>query len=588
MKYFYTCLLFTFLYSGTHFLSAQGIISIEDVRRGETGTIDVYVNIEGSFQGEVRIDGTNTKLYEQIENNDSVEVTRYLIENGEEPSQKIIHIDPQGNILRGEQRKISIQWNDTLVSKTFSIGDVVFSENLQRNLDDWLNISAVGATFISAILLILALLVPYFRKQNFRSKYVKPYAAIKERGRVQRDITGEPFEDDQLVVTFCKQVVSYESWKYFGSRCVKYPDCMYEADPCTHAENFNSSDRFFDQQGLYRTLNWIWFGALGGYVAWAVWALLYGVLAPQLETLTIDPAILNVLRGAILGASMGLGLTLWLSYVEVRGQAGSQKVNRIIGRTILGILVGSLSFGLIIYITEPIKSGWKSTFWMEFLINLPSWLLLGVGLGAVLSLKSTISIGRGIVGGTIASIIGYGIFFAIVKSFTETDAEWGRMLGLILMGMILGGFIVSVVYRKGDYELTILTPEKFRKTVPINKWLKSDVDVMIGSDPISQVFINWDSRHVAPQHLRMTHTQNKVYIQPFSETLINGKIVSMDRPSALKHGDVIQLGRHGKTSLQFLINHNDKISNKNGTFRSRSATRRSTENINPPQREMPR
>lgn len=579
MKFLYHHLLFSLYIFCSLALYAQGMISIDEVRRGETGTLDVSVSIEGMVAGENTIDGTNTRIFERIGEGDSTAVTRFFIKQGTDSTQKIINLRPKQNILRGEQRTIFIHWNDTTVSKTFSIGDILFSENLQRELDVWLNIAAVGATFISAILLILALMVPFFRKQNFRSKYVKPYVAIKEKGRVQKDITGEPFEDNQLVVTFCKQVVSYESWKYFGNRCVKYPDCMYEADPCTHAERYNSSDRFFDQQGLYRTLNWVWFGALGGYSSWIIWALMNGLILPYSRNWDLAPAMESLIQGGMFGAAMGLGLSLWLSYVEVRGQAGSHKVNRILGRTFLGLLVGALSFGLVYYLTHPLRAAWQSEIWQEFVLYLPCWLLLGTGLGLVLSVRSTISPGRGILGGAVASLVGYGAYFTMVKILVNIDDEWGRMLGLILMGMILGVFIVSVVYRKGDYELKIISPEKFRKTVPINKWLKSDVDVMIGSDPIAQVFVNWDSRHVAPQHVRMTHSQNKVYIQPFAETLLNGKIASMDRPSALKHGDVIQLGRHGKTSLQFLINHNDKIPDSHQNTRTNSHSRQSFESM---------
>ena len=62
-------------------------------------------------------------------------------------------------------------------------------------------------------------------------------------------------------------MTSLATWDALG-HCPNYPNCMEYNDPCNGAGGEEIQGSFFAQQGKNRILNWLWFGAVGGYVAW--------------------------------------------------------------------------------------------------------------------------------------------------------------------------------------------------------------------------------------------------------------------------------------------------------------------------------
>ena len=117
----------------------------------------------------------------------------------------------------------------------------------------------------------------------------------------------------------------------------------------------------------------------------------------------------------------------------------------------------------------------------------------------------------------------------------------------------MGALIVSVVYQKGDFALEFISPAKFQRTVPISKWLKAGLEVNIGSDPSSHVFIKWQDNQVAYLHAVLSYQAGTgVILRAMEEVLVNNSVLAPNKTTKLRDGDLIQLGKDSITRLQFI------------------------------------
>ena len=517
------------------------------------------IDIEISYPGLPHPSGKDLNVWEMDGEGNKQEVKILFLERDTTgvKSSKILAEALQKYSRKGAYRFV-VAWRGEEVGKdvTFPATVDFEFELFRRNNDNWLNLIFGGVTLILLLLILLGQLFPLIRGVEFRIKYVKSYKKIKVPGRTQFDpITGMPFEDDDLVVVKCSQVISLDSWKYNNNRCHRYPDCLYGANPCTVGKNPDYNEYFFDQKGTFRLLNWVWFGALGGFSAWLIWAG-FRILFSNISSANIYPDNKEILiMKLILGFSLGLGVTFWLSYVEEAGQSRKLSLGRITLRSLLGGLAGALIFGLGYLMLDGLVGSTVGE--MGPFADFVPYLLLGLTIGLILSLYSSIKIRRGLVGGIIAGILFYIIYFAstfALGQFTQInfDSEWGRMIGYIVAGGALGAMIVSSVFRKGDYELEVLYPAKFRRTMPISKWLKSGLNIYIGTEGSCHVFVKWPDPLVQPQHAELSSNQEEVFLTPLAETLINGRLIPVNKKISLRDGDIINLGKGGATQFQFV------------------------------------
>ncbi|MEM7659950.1 MAG: FHA domain-containing protein, partial [Bacteroidota bacterium] len=382
---------------------------------------------------------------------------------------------------------------------------------------------------------------------------------VKEAGRRRRDpITDDLFEDDDLVVTKCDQWHSLESWEYHNFQCVNFPDCQNRAEPCLHGEITQTETyQFFNQQGVFRALNWLWFGSLGGLIAWGLWAGFTNLGFSgfrQLSTILAQAAGLGdfdyiVARDTLMGFSLGFGLTFALSWVEERGQSSQMSWLKIMLRSLLGAVVALLVFLLGFFL-------YKSLGLHEYLGGLITWLLFGIGLGVVLSIRSTIEITRGLLGGLIAAIVAFNIFYFIGYLFDAL--EFAKMLSFIVLGGFLGVIVVAVVHNLEDFELEYISPAKYSRVNPISKWLRANMDIYIGSDQGCYVFIKWPDEYVEPRHAKLSFDGQQVFIEPYHEVLVGPRPIPLNKPYALQHNDIIQLGRHSISRMKFIAREAEK------------------------------
>ena len=556
-QFAFSGLLFMCVCSGMHAQNLlQSTLDIDTIVVNQrNSTIDIHLRALNANGKKLLISGTNTKVSELVDDGKggfiSSPVTILNIDSVTYDSLTIIKTLSTTDLLTGTEKYILLESRGLTIRKAYKpIGSFNVPEWIGlMNMDTWLNLVVVGLLAVTALFIILAQFIPIYRNAIFKKKYVVRYRDVQVDGRTRFDpITGEEFEPDDLVVNRCRRMTSLDSWVYNNNQCPDYPACMMEANPCKDGKKNTSNDQFFNQKGPYRILNWVWYGGVGGLSAFFLWALSVYVLAfTDISQSFFQVTSLNI-KELILGASLGFGLVFWLSFVEESGQSRTFSWGRILVRAFLGMLVGVLIFALanwgVKYIPFEEDLG-------QFFANLPTYILLGIGTGLILSMNSSIRTGRSLLGGVVASIIAFSLYFWILKLFGEP--EWGRLIGFILFGSLLGALIVSVVYQKGDFALEFISPAKFQRMVPISKWLKAGLEVNIGSDPSSHVFIKWQDTQVAYLHAVLSHQAGGgVILKAMEEVLVNNSVLSPNKTMKLKDGDLIQLGKDSITRLQFI------------------------------------
>ncbi len=474
-------------------------------------------------------------------------------------------ISPKNGIFKGENRNYSLLINET---KSLPYSLRIGSANNQISIlgstgwGDWALWFILGLMIIIMILGVCSVLVPIIQKKNFISQHVVNYVQ-EGQVRLTDPVYLEPIKTGEPIVKRCQQVVPYATWEDIGGHCPNYPDCMNNKFLGCKGEGAPLEDNFFSRKGMFRQLNWMWYGALGGFLAWTLFAFLNIInfqgfkrfaslfVDPTTDSLSgldlTDSNILELYLGSLstnlmLGITSGAGIILMLSYIVELSDSREFSWSKIIIRTGIGAIISTLIFFLGFYlqysgyITNAYFSGWIS------------WLLFGVSVGIIISFQSNIETLRGVLAGLIASFFAYNLF-TLTSSFF-TNFEGAKLISMILLGGILGFVLVTVISRLENFELEFISPDNIQN-IPISKWLQNGQTIIIGNEPGSYVFIKWDDSAVDPRHAQLVYENGAVYIQALGETLVNGKIISPKEKVVLKHKDLIQLGQESKTILRY-------------------------------------
>ncbi len=514
----------------------------------ESGTqtfLNELVNLSPSTQDQFKqILPSPISLQNSLKDFQKLFFNRYLVE-----------ITPPNPIYRGEKRSLDIQWKkEPKLIASIDYGQDWATGNNELdlnkvpppNIHNWLNWWFIGAIVISAILAFFSILIPLIKQYNFKQKYVSAYAKVKPQGVVKRDpLTGDPFEDEDLVVTKCEHMTSLSSWEYNKNQCLYYPDT------CNSGVANLDSSKFFSQEGINRYLNWLWFGSLGGFIAWTLIALLKNLELGFIDSISHSLLDLFDLSSDYLSAfgnewltalALGLGLTFGLAWVEERGQSSQLSWLRIIGKSLLGAILAFAAFVIGYVLLKKFNL-------TPFVGGIVSWILLGVFLGSILSFKSSVELKRGILGGMLAGVIAFSIYYFLSDYWDSSELR--RMFSFLLFGGVMGFILVSIIKGLEDFELEYIAPEKFRRINPISKWLKAGIDVFIGSDASCYVFVKWSDPSVQAKHAKLSFDGNHVYMEPMAETWVNNRILPLHSKTPLKDRDIIKFGANSITRLQF-------------------------------------
>ena len=484
-----------------------------------------------------------------------------------------VKLKPTRPIFKGESRRLRLNWqakglpSAMITEYDYAGGSFIEPINLSvsqiKNTPlTWAIYFLLGIGIVGGLLAGLMYFVPFLRSKEFKKKFVIPY--VPEKNKIRRDpITQDAFDEGDLVVVKCKQMTSLGTWEALG-HCPNYPNCMEFSDPCTGSGGEDMQGNFFSQTGVFRTLNWLWFGAVGGFGAWVLYALIQIINPEGLDNMvgrwfsseSIQAKFMELRGGesflnnipdlvdqTLIGLFIGACLIIAIAIVEERGHSRKFSPRRIAIRGVIGIFVSFLIFfsGYVFqYLVLP----------KPFLAGIIIWAVFGVAFGAILSIKSSVELGRGIFGGIVSSLASYLIYYGI--SFITPDDVLAKLLSFIALGGVLGALIVTVISNLEDFELVYLSPSEYTGMVkPISKWLKKGMEIYIGRASKCYVFVKWEDEHVDDRHAKLVYQGGHVHIIPLCETMVNGVIVPENQKTILENADIIQLGRYSISRMQY-------------------------------------
>ncbi len=474
-----------------------------------------------------------------------------------------IHL--RGNQLPyiGNERTLYARWvnNEVVLAQDKQIyraGKVNYPIPVKVQSSFWYKLFGLGLGLLFLLFSLLSLLLPYLKRRDFHNRFVKHY--YRQGNRVAYDtVTNEPISDGTLVVEKCRQIIPLQTWQDVGEKCPHFPDCVHSLG-CDGSGADALTGNFFTQKGPLRRLNWLWFGSLGGLLAWVLYALYAGrfisaisfhnIIRLVLEKIDLihydsNAACLNCLEVAndtYVGVCFGTGLALALAIPNEMSAIRDFSIPHLLLKTLLGSFAGTISFFIGAVIHPTIISS-------SFFAGLFAWLIFGILLGLSLTLHSEISIKRALIAAPLSCLFSYFVYYFSFMQGWE-NPEPLRLISLLSLGGIIGFLILTVVNNLEDFELELIAPDYYRgHIVPISKWLQQGSKVTAGTAPKNQVYIKWPDETVLDHHVNFFLQNNNVVIEPMGETLINNRII--EHVSPLADGDIIQLGRHSRTQFRY-------------------------------------
>ena len=498
-----------------------------------------------------------------------------------------VKLDSESSIVGMEPREYIIRYDDRKGSKYGDRTEVVFnpsSKTYDTRADEivefgFKEVLIAGVGLVFGLLAMFWIAIPLYTQFNFKRNHVKKYREIKKAGVTASDpLTLEPIKDEQTVVVMGRKVMLLETWKYLKGKGGETSK--------DHAEFFEKqmSGNFFNQRGAFQRLNWVWFGALGGFLSWGLDILLsqyvhLGFYKNFLQTLLDSPGkqiSSAVYSSTIIGVSMAAGIVSCLAFVDELGTSRSFNALRIIKRVLIGIALSIPLFFIESLLTIAFSSG-------DYIGGLLGWTLFGTAIGFTVTLYSGIQKKNGLIGGFISGVIAFHFYYLlqhIPQIIDVINSDFSRVISFILYGGILGYFLFRVIFKLEDFELIFLSPEPFvgRKN-PISKWLKSTSieAIYIGADPACEIKVKWaqqDTRaSILPFHAKMTYEDGQVYIEPMpvvnnqdddavgekkmADVLVNN--VPVRKKFMLQNDDRIKLGVYSISIMQFKSRNKNNI-----------------------------
>jgi len=562
----------------------EGLLAIDTIfYRPDQQALEVHISFYDQ-RFEQTLDESNLQLFE-IMDAEEVRIHNFSRQKTSTASEHIFHIhgydfkaSAHEALYRGEARSLRAQLagGSQISDKQFVIGSPTNPVNLGHV--DWQLLALVGALLVAGLLAVFSQFLPGMKRIRFGQKFVKRYEQVDKKIYARSDpYTLQIFDEEDKVVVKCRQIHHMDTWKLLDNKCVNYPGCLRHtpgvASTCQEGEGITASEIFFSQQGPYRLLNWVWFGALGGLFAWlcmvGISTLSLHPLYELFGKISGDGNGHALLRDSLTGFSMGLFLSLMLAWAEENGQSRQFSWSRILLRTLLGTVISTIVFFLSFLLFKEILGED-----MGFLRGLLSWALFGLFLGIALSIRSSIHLLRGLIGGSLAGSLAFLLYYLpfLLNEFSwgRNSFEWTKMMGFIMLGAILAYTLVSVIRSYEDFELTYLSPAEFRRVNPISKWLKTGMKIFIGTDSSCYVFVKWSDLDpaVQPKHAELSYLDGKVFIKPLHPVWLNGREIPLNKTYELRDKDEIQLGSEGITRMLFKV--------KKETINSPMATPRRT------------
>lgn len=427
-------------------------------------------------------------------------------------------------------------------SPTEKFDDIIIEPCTRSNISYGI---LMGLALLILIFIVLVILFPAIQRSVFKSKHVKKFRPVENVTETCPYCRFE-FIDGEEIVQKCEHKMHLSCWESNNNQCTEYPLRCKDG----HQPKFNLDD-IVKQKGSGAYMAWLFMGALGAMFAFILKHLFIGsnpdcnegyakLITGLLDTLSIDPDLLgNFYSNTFIGIALGFFLTLSFALIEeFKRKINAQAIGKVLIRALIGAVAGFIIMLIASLVGTPISEALSSGYPTQLI----SWVLFGTLLGASLSIGTTMQFKNCLIGGIIASIIGFHVYYFVYEIFKETAA----LVSWMLFGAILGFVVSMVVSMLEKFKLTVENGDNAGKDFPISKWLQSGLKVYVGSENTNNVVIDWE-KEVAGRQARMEFDQvsETVVVINLEETpplMLNNRSMAVDKPYKLSEGDILTFG----------------------------------------------
>lgn len=497
----------------------------------------------------------------------------------------------------GEERKVFVELGadgySVSDSTTYRLGQLYDPWNEQAN---WQFGYFIGGLLCFVTFLIFAFLVPWRSWVDFRKKYVKHYWEVKEEGVQRYDpLTKFPFRDEDQVVVRCEHMQSIETWQYEGRRGGKDSgnrkrkgQCLYYPHKCDSGHGPSGISDFFSQKGFYKVLMWVFFGVLGGFLGWSLWAIFKDAnmtyFQDLLDNLALRPDVVEAVESpsgstpedasriiqetalapwlyqtllGFLGAfliTVAIAIAMEASQAKGgwRGMAIVRLILRLLGRGLIaGVLTGAifLLFGFGQYFVMPSA---------PYLLGLLALLFMGTIVGRTLTGGTGIRNIRGILAGLAGGFVAFHIYYIPFLIFNWKSFEGPKMFAFMAMGGLIAYILSKSAPALEASEMDIYTGRKRYGTAFVTDLLRKNEDVIIGRGPTATVRMKmrYILEHYAPGNVSLPFAKLElrnevVYLVPVIFAAVNGNPVAPNERVPLIDGDIITFDQKSPSHLRY-------------------------------------
>jgi len=417
---------------------------------------------------------------------------------------------------------------------------------------------AVLVTFLCILFFYICtkVLLPMVRFRLFSIRYYKRY---KPEVNVRRKVCPycrEPLEDGQMVVAKCQHTMHLHCWKENGYRCVEYgQNCTSGIQTRVEWNSLFTRSSYAD---CYQTIT----GILAGFVSWIIYELsgrgyfekvsswivgtFYSIPENGVELVPECTALVSSLL------TVGVCLGFFLSIIfRANDEYRSKNLKiwlKIIALSLLTGIIGMASFAMGGFIFCRMLSDMTETY-IPWYCAFPGYIIFSICVSLGLTIKSTIPVRSALIGGMVASIIGFMVLYVV--DISHSRHVWMTMLlDFIFFSGGLGASLVTVRILAEKYYLVIQNGVRANQRIPIHKWMNATGGgnkVTIGMTGDCEIQMNWEkSNKVAKEHAQLYIDYDRMLpvIKPLSDGIIynmRGEL-TVNRPVVLSNGDTIQIG----------------------------------------------
>lgn len=400
--------------------------------------------------------------------------------------------------------------------------------------------------------LVMKVIIPLIRSKSFENKYYKTYVPEENVRRRVCHYCGQEITEGQRIVVRCKHIMHVGCWKQNDYRCAEYgQNCKDGIQEHVHWKELFTKSSFRESlqtlSGIGAALvAWLVYDLIGRGIFQTVaeWIVGFSLKTGIQESLFTD-CVEKTSSFLMIGLLLGFFLSLVFRYNDEYRNKNWKILLKILGLSILTGLVGMLAFALGAVILCLLVPAVGTTF-IPWYCSLPAYILFSLAVAAILSWQSSIPLKSALLGGGIASVIGFIVLF-----FSTSSRGWlNLLLNFIIYGGGLGASLVTVRMLSEHYFLIIQNGVRAGQRIPIHKWMNATGGgnkVSIGMTGECEIQMNWEkSNKVAKEHARLYIDAEKTLpmIKPMATGVIfnNGPELAVGKPFVLSNGDNFKIG----------------------------------------------